>query len=75
MKIKRTVKEGYAEAGKTETIGEERMRNIIMQCYSLGALNVPASEEKEYGSDEAIRRLRENGNIESFYAKYELISI
>lgn len=72
MKIKRTVKDGYADAGQVETIGEERMRNIIMQCFSLGDLN-NRTAEKCYGSNEGIRILTTYGRIESFYATYELI--
>lgn len=35
MKIKRTVKDGFAETGQTEIIDEVRMKKICLQCASL----------------------------------------
>jgi hypothetical protein len=74
MQIKRTIKDGFEKSGEVTTIGEEKMRQIIMQVFPLGDLN-SRTDQKCYGSDEGIRRLMSGQTIESFYATYELINL
>lgn len=78
MKIKRTVKDEYLgiplkHAGETETIGEERMDEIIRRT-TLGSVllgeSLPSNETKVKQSWD---RFKANGKIDTFYADYELL--
>lgn len=71
MRIKRTVKDGYDESGKTEIIGDERMKNIIRQT---NLLFTQARSKEMNGIDENMLRLQEGRTIETFYATYQPLS-
>ncbi len=68
MEIKRTIKDGFKEAGQTEVIGEERMRQIIKQVAGLSY-----TKSGNDNPDSHISRLLSTGKLETFYATYELI--